>query len=418
MNAVERKKITVSVIGGGPSGSSAAIRLLKRCAEEGLDHRVLLFEGKDFDIHYNQCAGVLAPPIESIMRQELDVELPLALYKRQIRGYRLYAGGKDVLLVGERRGGPHFAVRRVKFDRYMLEKVREFGAEVIQSRVEGIEFYAGRQGGKSVIYSEEGTFLSDYVIGAFGLDDGMLDIFEESTGTYRKPEKFMTSYVTKFHTDRKFIEKKLGDIIYAFLYPPVSPRVEFGAITPKGDHVVVNIAGVGITVDDFLKFLERREVREYLPPVEPDLFEIYRGKFPASPARGVTGPCYVVTGDATGFLRPFKGKGITTAVLTGIYAGDAVIDHHLRGVSLDSYEARCREFMGDYIYGTGVKALASIASKIGALSSILEASKTDRGLYEALFNSVSGDSSFKNILKTNFTMKTVLNVMKLRLREV
>ncbi|NIS74160.1 MAG: hypothetical protein GTO08_02545, partial [Deltaproteobacteria bacterium] len=58
MSEGKKKKLTVSVIGGGPSGSSAAIRLLRKCREKGLDHQVFLFEGKDFEIHYNQCAGV------------------------------------------------------------------------------------------------------------------------------------------------------------------------------------------------------------------------------------------------------------------------------------------------------------------------------------------------------------------------
>jgi flavin-dependent dehydrogenase len=418
MSVGKKKKLTVSVIGGGPSGSSAAIRLLRKCRENDLDHQVFLFEGKDFEIQYNQCAGVLSPPIEDILHDEMGVELPYAMFKRHIRGYRLHAGGNEILLVGERREGPHFAVRRAIFDRFMLEKASEEGVRVIRSRVTGIEFYGSGTDGQAFIYSEEGTFVSDYVIGAFGLDDGMLDILERSTGRYHRPEKYMTTYVTKFHTDRKFIEKKLGDIIYAFLYPPVSPKVEFGAITPKGDHLVVNIAGVGITVDDFFNFLTLKEVREHLPDVEAGLFSVYRGKFPSSPARGVTGPMYLVTGDATGFLRPFKGKGITTAVQTGIYAADAVVDHYLTGAQLNSYEAKCKELMRDYIFGTGAKALIRVAEKIGVLSAIIEASKLDRELYDALFNSVSGGDSFRNILKRNLNVKSVLSVLKLHMKEV
>ena len=32
-----------------------------------------------------------------------------------------------------------------------------------------------------------------------------------------------------------------GNRIHAFL--PTSPRIEFGAITPKGNHLTINIAG-------------------------------------------------------------------------------------------------------------------------------------------------------------------------------
>ncbi len=409
--------ISVAVIGGGPSGSSAAIRFIRRAKEEGLRPRVMLVEGKDFEVHYNQCAGVLSPPIEDILLKELRIELPYSLFKRQIRGYRLHAGEKEVLLVGEHKFGPTYAVRRVNFDRFMLEKAASVGAQVVRSRVTGLEFIKDEGNRRVVIYSEEGTFVADYVIGAFGLDDGMLDIFESSTGTYKRAGKFMTTYVTKFLTERKTIEKKLGDIIYAFLYPSSSRKIEFGAITPKGDHVIVNVAGDGISIGDFLKFLSQENVRKYLPSLEPDPAKIYKGKFPSSPAKGVTGEGYIVVGDATGFLRPFKGKGITTAVQTGIYAADTIIENRMTGIKLKMYEEKCKELMKDYFYGSAVKVLTRVAKSTGTLGSIIEASKMNRELYDALFNSVSGHDSFRNILKRNFNASSILGVLKLKLKE-
>ena len=54
---------TVVIVGGGPAGSSCAIKLLQGAAERGLSLRVLIFEGKDFTVHANQCVGVLSPPV-------------------------------------------------------------------------------------------------------------------------------------------------------------------------------------------------------------------------------------------------------------------------------------------------------------------------------------------------------------------
>jgi flavin-dependent dehydrogenase len=409
--------VSLAVIGGGPSGSSAAIRFIQGAEKSSLPVRVILIEGKDFDVHYNQCAGVLSPPIEDILLNDLKVTLPYSIFKRQIRGYRLHAGGREVLLVGEHRFGPTYAVRRVNFDRFMLQTAVDAGARLVRSRVTGLEFVNGEKGKKAVIYTEEGTFVTDYVIGAFGLDDGMIDIFEKATGMYRRAGKFMTTYVTKVPTERKVIEKNLGDIIYAFLYPSAASRIEFGAITPKGDHIIANIAGEGISIDDFLRFLTQEDVKKYIPGLEPDPSRVYKGKFPSSPAKGVTGSNYIVVGDATGFLRPFKGKGITMAVQTGIYAADSILRDQLAGAGLNGYTGKCKELMKDYIYGSAVKMLTRVAQKSGTLGTIIEASKLNRPLYEGLFNSVSGNDSFKNIFKGNFNVSSVMEIVKLKIRE-
>src|SRR5512134_3788194 len=113
--------------------------------ERGLGLRVVLYEGKDFERHYNQCIGVLSPPIEEILRGGLGVELPFEIFKRQIYGYRLHAGGKEILLVGPPRGGATYAVRRVMFDRFLLSCAEKEGVEVQRTRVTGINFPKGRR---------------------------------------------------------------------------------------------------------------------------------------------------------------------------------------------------------------------------------------------------------------------------------
>src|SRR4030067_194044 len=85
---------TVAIIGGGPGGAATAIRLVRLSRERDLSIRIVLFEGKDFDRHYNQCVGVLSPPIEEILQRHLGIDLPYEIFKRQIYGYPLPAGGK------------------------------------------------------------------------------------------------------------------------------------------------------------------------------------------------------------------------------------------------------------------------------------------------------------------------------------
>jgi flavin-dependent dehydrogenase len=390
---------TIGIIGGGPGGSAAAIRLMRLSRDRDLGIRVVLFEGKDFERHFNQCVGVLSPPIEEILRGGLGVELPYEIFKRQIYGYRLHAGGKEILLVGPHRSGATYAVRRVTFDRFLLSCAEREGVEVYRNRVTGIDFPKGDRK-RIFLYTEGGSLKADAVVGAFGLDDGMIDIFESATGgVYRRPARFIQTYVTKIPADVSFIERKLGSIIYAYLFPPGIPNLEFGAITPKGDHIIVNVAGADASVEDMFAFLATDVVREHLPPVSIDEQEIYRGKFPGAPARGAIGEGYLTVGDATGWLRPFKGKGINMAIETGILAAESMVQRGLSAASFRRYEEVTRPLREDYAYGTWMRNLCKAGDVMGMLGTVLSMAKVDQGIHDALFNAVSGHDSFKNIFR-------------------
>ncbi len=387
---------TVAIIGGGPGGSAAAIRLMQLSRERELGVRVVLFEGKDFERHFNQCVGVLSPPIEEILRGRLGVELPYEIFKRQIHGYRLHAGGKEILLVGPPHAGATYAVRRVMFDSYLLGCAEREGVEVYRSRVTGIDFPKGRRE-RVFLYTEGGMLKADAVIGAFGLDDGMIDIFETATkGRYRRPGKFVQTYVAKIRTDPSVIDRKLGSIIYAYLFPPGIPKLQFGAITPKGDHIIVNVAGANADVEDIFAFLSLDLVRDHLPPVSLDEQEVYRGKFPGAPSRGAVGEGYLTVGDATGWLRPFKGKGINMAIETGILAAETMAESGISVASFRRYEDRTRALRADYVYGTWMRHLCKVGEMAGTLGTVLSMAKVDQGVHDALFNAVSGHDSFRN----------------------
>jgi len=390
---------TVAIIGGGPAGCATAIRLARLSRQKNLGMRVILFEGKDFDRHYNQCAGVLSPPIEELLQGPLEVDLPYEIFKRQIFAYRLHAGGKEILLVGPPRSGSTYAVRRVVFDRFFLSCAEQAGAEVLRNRVTWIDFPSGGRE-KVFLYTEGGMIRADMVVAAFGLDDGMIDIFEASTkGRYRRPGRYMHTYVTKIRTDRHFIEQKLGDIIYAYLFPPGIPNLDFGAITPKGDHVIANVAGRHATVEDMFAFLSLAVVREHLPGIPLESQEVFRGKFPGKPARGTMGDRYLVVGDATGWMRPFKGKGINMAIHTGILAAEAIVEDGINASAFRQYEERTRTLREDYMYGTWMRHLCKAGEIAGTLGTVLTMAKLDQDVHDALFNAVSGHDSFRNIFR-------------------
>jgi len=389
---------TVAVIGGGPGGASFAIRLLEKARREDMDIRVVIFEGKDFDRHYNQCVGVLSPPLESLLREKLEIELPKELIKRQIESYRIFSDSANVRLDGHPDSDPTYTVRRVMFDRFMLDKAREAGANIVRSRVTGVEFVNTGDLDEVRIYSESQYLRADVVVGAFGLGRAMLDCWERATSVfapYRRPQKLLKTFITKIHTDPAFIENTLGNSIHAFLLS--GPRIEFGAVTPKGDHIIINIAGKDVCSLDLDDFLERPQVKALLPELDEEFIDYYEGYFPTSPAANPYGHRYVLVGDATGWMRPFKGKGINTAVITGIRAADTIYEHGFSREALESYARGCADLRSDYYYGLTIRFLCRLGRSLGLFDSTLRIAASDPKLREILHSAVSGEDSYRNI---------------------
>ncbi len=396
----------VVIIGGGPAGSSCAIKLKKLAAQRGINPRIIIFEGKRFEkkSYYNQCLGVLSPPLDKIMEQELGVPFPWEIVQKRINGYFIYSERNIIKLSGEHE--PSYACRRVEFDNHLFQKAKEMGIEVFHARVTDLDFNSDGV----MVYSECNNIKADVVVGAFGLDDGMSKIFERVT-SYRQP-KFLYSVLTKIHPGEKEMEQ-FGDYLHAFL-PSSLPWVEFGAITPKGNHLSLNIAGKKVDSNMMDRFLNLPSVKHALPDnLDNFLSQLYyfKGKFPTFPAKGVYGDRYVMVGDAAGFNRPFKGKGINSAVFTGIKAAEIIVSHGMSKVAFQDYLKSCSELTDDIPYGKIIRYLTIQSSKYRLLDSILETAKKEEVMRRAFFNIVSGQETYKKTWQQTRNFKLLLKIV-------
>jgi len=252
-----KNKDVVVIIGGGPAGSSCAIMLKKLALQKGINPRIVIYEGKRFEkkSYYNQCLGVLSPPLGKIMEEELGIPFPWEIIQKKINGYFIYSDNITLKLPGEH--NPSYACRRVEFDNYLFQKAKELGIEICPARVTDLDFSSDG----AMVYSESNNIHADVVIGAFGLDDGMAKIFERMT-PYSQP-KFLSSIVAKIHPGDKAMTD-FGNYLHAFL-PSSLPHIEFCAITPKGNHLAMNIAGIKVNSKMMDKFLNLPLVRKALP---------------------------------------------------------------------------------------------------------------------------------------------------------
>ncbi len=396
---------TIVVIGGGPAGTAFAIKLIHLARQRNHKLRIVLYEGKPLEkkSHYNQCLGVLSPPLPQLLEKEVGIPFPWNIIQKTILGYYLHTEKTTIRLEGAHE--PSFACRRVEFDSYLFQKARSEGIEIINARVTDLDLLPDGV----MVYSESNNLRADLIVGAFGLDDGMTKIMERLT-PYRQPD-FLFSIVTKFHPGIEAVNK-FGQYLHAFLLSSL-PRVEFAAITPKGNHLSLNVAGRKVDASSMEAFLQLPAVRKVLPPGSDKALmnlSFYKGKFPTGPAKHYLQPRIIMIGDAAGLNRPFKGKGINSAILTAVRAAEALVDFGISDQMHRHFIGSCADLLGDIPYGRRLRWLTIILTRLGLMDSLLAMSQNEPRLYRALFNIVSGQKTYRSIWEEEKSLRLLLRL--------
>jgi flavin-dependent dehydrogenase len=399
----------VVVLGGGPAGTACAIAVKRLSAQMGRKVRVILLETKQFvgERHFNACVGVLSPPLESLLEAELGVPFPHHLTRTVIQSYVLHTQKQSICL--EDAHEPSQALRRVQLDAYMLEAARQRGVEVLHARATDLEFHSDGV----VVYTDADPVEGDVVVGAFGMDEGGAALFGRTTG-YRPPES-LSSIVTKIHPGDEEMAK-IGGVLHVFL--PSVRRIEFGAITPKGNHLTINIAGSSVDAHLMRQFLDLPMVQDVLgeavldPPEHPGDLRFYKGRFPRSLAWRGYGERYVTIGDAAGLVRAFKGKGITSAVQTGIRAAHTLME---AGVSSQAFKHHYRpanqDIIGDLPYGHLMRWFTIWLARSGLLNPVVRAARGSPNLSRALLGAASGHSPYRQVLRESLNPGSLLAIL-------
>ena len=135
---------SVVIVGGGPAGSSCAMAVKREAQKRNLEVDVALYEHKHYGSHYNQCLGVLSPPLLELLEEYFELIVPCApssILQRKIDGYILYVNGRCLDLPEDINEEPSYSSRRVVFDDFLLKETGKRGVRVIKSRVTDIEIF-------------------------------------------------------------------------------------------------------------------------------------------------------------------------------------------------------------------------------------------------------------------------------------
>jgi flavin-dependent dehydrogenase len=239
-------------------------------------------------------------------------------------------------------------------------------------------------------------------------------MFSRQTGY--QPPRALSSIVTKYHPGSEAMHA-FGNYIHAFL--PQHALIEFGAVTPKKNHLTINIAGGAVSSALMEEFLARPDVSSVLRNIEaagkfdPHDFRFFKGRFPCSTALNYYGDRYVMIGDAAGLVRAFKGKGVNSAVITGIRAADTIIRY---GTSKEAfathYHKANQDILHDLPYGRIARILTIGLARTRLISMVIKAARYDPDLRSSLFDAVSAGDTYQSVLARALSPKTVWRVLR------
>jgi len=321
----------IAIIGGGPGGSFFAHFASRYAKEAGIDVSIKIYDKKSFcqkgPRGCNMCAGVISENLFNSLEEE-EINIADFCVQRKIEGYCFQTQDDSVVLhhpvpghipkiVTVFRGNgplPSGHEGNISFDDYLLNHVKEQGVEIISDMVKDLRLPVREGGPLNVICggrNSEHEFEADLVVGAFGVNTGMMERVANMGFGYRPPRTVRTCQC-EIILSREYIEETFGNNVFVFALG--KSELKFASITPKADYVTVSLVGrKDLTRNNLIDFLSHPTVKKLMPAKWriPNSFCMCISKIPITYAKNPFADRFVVLGDAS-ISRSYK-SGIESA---------------------------------------------------------------------------------------------------------
>ncbi len=365
--------VRVAVLGGGPAGSFFSYFFLDMAEMIGLDVVVDIYEYRDFSRlapgGCNMCGGIISESLVQNLAAD-GINLPPRVVQRGIDSYILHMDVGDVAIetpIREKRiasvyrgSGPrdNKENRWISFDGYLLNLALNNGAHLIQNRVDDIKLVDN----KLQITTRDGVeHLHDFLIIAAGVNTSLLKKFQNLGFSYEPPTTTKT-FICEYYLGEKKVTEYLGSSMHLFLLN--IPRLEFGAIIPKGDYLTLCLLGEDIDKDLISEFIHSPEVSRCFP-ADLDLEKRSCQCLPRLSIKGAGNPFsdrIVFIGDS-GITRLFK-DGIGAAYRTAKAAASTAV---FKGISANYFKTTfwpvCKKIENDNKIGKIIFAITKMIQK-------------------------------------------------------
>ncbi len=293
----------VIVVGGGPSGSAAAMQL----AGAGLS--VVLLDKARFP-RDKLCGGLISERSAKLI-DRIFGNAVVPAYEYVSTGARFFFDGEPVTRIIDHKT-MRLTMRR-QFDHSLIEAVRATGVDVREDTA----VTAVAPDRRSVMLTGGAILKADFIIGADGAASRVRKSVLPQAMDTRGFATGIEIEVPRLNIRRECTEPEihLGCV-----------RWGYGWVFPKRETLTVGIAGLAHKNDDLRgacrAFLQK--VLGFVPDQKLSGYPIPFGNYLKQPGAGNV----LLVGDAAGFAEPITGEGIAFAMQSATYAADAVLTAH------------------------------------------------------------------------------------------
>lgn len=297
------KIFDVAIVGSGPAGASAALKL----AENNLS--VVIIE-KDTLPRYKTCGGGFAYRGRREMPFDVSEVVEREFYKLDV-----FFGNEETHFTPKREQPIVSMVMRDKFDHLLVTKAKEKGAEVYENhKLTGMSFDE-----HITLHTSGGDITSKFVIAA----DGALSPTAKHTG-WKETRYLIPALEYEVEVLPEDFERLSKQIRLDFDAVPLG----YGWSFPKKNHLSIGIASARRTKINlkkyYQKYLETLNIKEVVKE------EFHGFQIPLTTRKdGFVKKNVFLTGDAAGFADPLSAEGISNAITSGNFAAASIIESEL-----------------------------------------------------------------------------------------
>ena len=318
----------VLIVGAGPAGSAAAITL----ARAGVD--VALIDKSSFPRDKTCGDGLTTDALRILEDLGLDPSDVPTWKAGDTCWIRSPSGATTPFQMPSERGTFLATAQRLHLDDALVEMARSAGARIC----DGHRLISATQSSERVVAQVEriGTVTANYVIGADGMWSSLRKELTPSAGSGGGTSRNGDTYLGEWHAFRQYfsnVASAAATDLWIFFEADLVPGYFWSFPLPDGRaNVGFGIQRTPETRTKDMKvlwkdLLDRPHIREVLGPdaIPEDTHKAW--PIPARIDQMVTSTGRALfVGDAVGACDVMSGEGIAQALVTGIRAGESILD--------------------------------------------------------------------------------------------
>jgi geranylgeranyl reductase family protein len=313
------KLFDVAIIGSGPAGASAAIKL----AENGISTVII---EKETLPRYKTCGGGFVYR----GRRKMPFDVSDVVEKEFFRVDSFFQKG-GLHIFSERTEPIISMVMRDDFDKFLVDKAKEKGITLLENhKLKNITFAEN-----IILHTSQGDVKTKFVIAA----DGVLSATAKLTG-WEETRLLIPALEYEVEVHKEDYERLSKSVRLDFDAIPMG----YGWSFPKKNHLSIGLASFRKLKVDF-KQLYREYLTDTLGIKEVINEQMHGFQIPVSPRTdGFVKKNVFLIGDAAGFADPLTAEGISNAIFSGVMAAEALIEGDLDSeLSAEIYNKKLNE---------------------------------------------------------------------------